>query len=63
MGKESEKEWYLYMYNWVTLLYTWNLPNVVINYTSIKFKINKQNASGSSKKQKSNKQKAKQIRK
>ena len=25
MGKESEKEWiYIYMDNWITLLYIWN---------------------------------------
>ena len=29
MGKESEKEWYVYVYNWFTLLYTWNYHNFV----------------------------------
>ena len=24
VGKVSEKEKYVYMYNWITLLYTWN---------------------------------------
>ena len=29
MGKESEREWYVYMYNWIILLYTRNYHNVV----------------------------------
>ena len=39
-GNESNKEYtyityvYIYMYNWLTLLYYWNLHNIIYNYKS-----------------------------
>ena len=29
MGRNLKKNRYMYMYNWITLLYTWNLHNIV----------------------------------
>ena len=44
MGKESKKEWIcVYMYNWFTLLYTWNWHNIVNQlYSNKNFKKRKQ---------------------
>ena len=28
MGKLSEKNEYMYMYNWITMLYTWNQHDI-----------------------------------
>ena len=37
MGKESEKNEYVHVHKWTTLLYTWNEHNIVSQlYTNIK---------------------------
>ena len=35
IGKLNVIETYMYMYNWIILLYTWNNTTLLINYTTI----------------------------
>ena len=42
MGEESEKNGYLYVYDWIVLLCIWNWYNMVNQlYSNIKWKLNK----------------------